>query len=286
MKIVTDSGTDSRCINTNNYEIHEVSLKVNIGEKVYLDGQGQDLDQFYQSMETSEILPKTSQPSAGEFADLYRKLSKEDKEILSIHISSGLSGTVNSAKAAVAMVPEANVTIVDTKTLSVGAGWQVIEAAKAAAAGWSKEQIVPYLKRIADATRTIYTLKELKYLINGGRISHMKGLIASILNIKPLIGVDNEKGNYTQLGQSRSFKLALQGLVNLVGKTISPSEKMVAQIVHADNTEGAESLKEQLDSVFKTVWYPISQLSLVLGAHTGSSLVGVCYAPAAVFEGL
>jgi DegV family protein with EDD domain len=286
MKIVTDSGTDSHCLNTNNFEIHEVSLKVSIGEKVYLDGQGQALDQFYQSMETSEVLPKTSQPAAGEFADLYRKLAKEDKDILSIHISSGLSGTVNSANAAAAMVPEANVTVVDTKTLSVGAGWQVIEAAKAVAAGWTKDQIVPYLKRIADATRTIYTLKELKYLINGGRISHMKGLLASILNIKPLIGVDNEKGNYTQLGQSRSFKLALHGLVNLVGKTISPSEKMVAQIVHADNAEGAESLKAQLDSVFKTVWYPVSQLSLVLGAHTGSSLVGVCYAPAAVFEGL
>jgi len=286
MKIVTDSGTDTRCLNTKKYEIHEVSLKVNIGEKTYLDGQGEDLDHFYQMMETSEILPKTSQPSAGEFADLYRKLAKEDKEILSIHISSGLSGTVNSATTAAAMVPEANVTVVDTKTLSVGAGWQVMEAAKAMAAGWTKDQIVPYLKRIADATRTIYTLKELKYLINGGRISHMKGLIASILNIKPLIGVDNVKGDYTQLSQSRSFKLALQGLVNLIGKTVSPEEKIIAQVVHAANREGAESLESQVSSRFRTIWYPACQLSLVLGAHTGSSLVGICYAPASVFENL
>jgi DegV family protein with EDD domain len=286
MKIVTDSGTDTRCLNTKKYEIHEVSLKVNIGEKTYLDGQGEDLDHFYQMMETSEILPKTSQPSAGEFADLYRKLAKEDKEILSIHISSGLSGTVNSATTAAAMVPEANVTVVDTKTLSVGAGWQVMEAAKAMAAGWTKDQIVPYLKRIADATRTIYTLKELKYLINGERISHMKGLIASILNIKPLIGVDNVKGNYTQLSQSRSFKLALQGLVNLIGKTVSPEEKIIAQVVHAANRESAESLESQVSSRFQAIWYPACQLSLVLGAHTGSSLVGICYAPASVFENL
>ena len=286
MKIVTDSGTDTRCLNTDNYEIHEVSLKVNIGDATYLDGQGTDLGLFYETMETSEVLPKTSQPSAGEFAELYRKLAKKDKDILSIHISSGLSGTVNSALAAAEMVPEANVTVVDTKTLSVGSGWQVMEAAKAITAGWTKEQIVPYLKRIADATRTIYTLKELKFLINGGRISHMKGLLASILNIKPLIGVDNVKGNYTQMGQSRSFKLALQGLVNLIGKTVSTDEKIVAQVVHADNFEGAELLRSQIESKFQAIWHPACQLSLVLGAHTGSSLVGICYAPASVFEGL
>jgi len=285
MKIVTDSGTDTRCMNFEGYEIHEVSLKVAIGEKTYLDGQGIDLNSFYTMMDSSEVLPKTSQPSAGEFAELYKKLAKEDKDILSIHISSGLSGTVNSAKAAAQMVPEADVTVFDTKTLSVGAGWQVMTAAKAAAAGWTKEQIVPLLRRIADSTRTIYTLKELKYLINGGRISHMKGLLASILNIKPLIGVDREKGNYTQMGQSRSFKSALEGLVNLIGKTIKPEEKIVAQVVHAANPESAEYLKTQVDAAFKTIWYPICQLSLVLGAHTGSSLVGICYAPAAVFEG-
>jgi DegV family protein with EDD domain len=286
MKIVTDSGTDSKCVNSEGYEIHEISLKVNLGEKTYMDGQGVELEGFYKKLDTSPVMPITSQPSAGELAALYRELAKEDKDILSIHISSGLSGTVNAARAAAEMVPEADVTVVDTKTLSVGSGWQVIAAAKAVAAGWTKEQILPYLQKMADATRTIYTLKDLKYLINGGRISHMKGLVASLLNIKPLIGVDNVKGNYTQLGQSRSFKLALQGLVNLVSKSISPNEKVVAQVIHAANPEAAQTLKEQVDTVIDAVWYPISQLSLVLGAHTGDSLVGICYAPAAVFEGL
>lgn len=286
MKIVTDSGTDSKCVNSEGYEIHEISLKVNLGEKTYLDGLGVELEGFYKTLDNSPVMPTTSQPSAGEFAELYRELAKEDKDILSIHISSGLSGTVNSARAAAEMVPEANITVVDTKTLSVGAGWQVIAAAKAAAAGWTKEQIVPYLKKMSDATRTIYTLKDLKYLINGGRISHMKGLVASLLNIKPLIGVDNVKGNYTQLGQSRSFKNAIQGLVNLISKSTSPNEKVVVQVIHAANPEAAESLKDQVDTIIDAVWYPISQLSLVLGAHTGDSLVGICYAPAAVFEGI
>lgn len=285
MKIVTDSGTDTGSLNTEGFEIHELPLKVTLGDETYLDGQGVNQDSFYAMLESGGALPKTSQPAVGEFVELYRKLAKEDKDILSIHISSGLSGTVNAAQAAAEMVPEANITIVDTKTLSVGSGWQVITAAKAVAAGWTKEQIIPRLKKIAESSRTIYTLNELKYLINGGRISHMKGLLASLLNIKPLIGVDNEKGNYVQMGQSRSFKSALQGLVNLIGKTIRPEEKMVAQIVHAANLEGAESLKTQVEEIFKPIWYPICQLSLVLGAHTGSSLVGIYFAPASVFEG-
>jgi len=284
MKIVTDSGTDSRLLNTEGFEIHELPLKVMIGEKTYLDGQGVDLKGFYAMMDQSEILPKTSQPAVGEFVDLYKKLAKEDNNILSIHISSGLSGTVNAAQTAAEMVPEANVTVVDTKTLSVGSGWQVITAAKAAAAGWTKEQILPVLQKIAEASQTMYTLQELKYLINGGRINHMKGLLASLLNIKPIIGVDKEKGDYVQLGQSRSFKAALHGLVDLIGKTIKPQEKIVAQIVHASNWESAESLKNQVDALFKPIWYPISELSLVLGAHTGSSLVGICFAPASAFE--
>jgi DegV family protein with EDD domain len=104
-------------------------------------------------------------------------------------MSSGLSGTFDSAQAGAALVPEADVTHVDTKTLSAAAGWQVEAAARAAKAGWSKNRILALVKGIGAASESLYTLKELKYLIHGGRISHMKGLIASLLNIKPLIGV-------------------------------------------------------------------------------------------------
>ena len=284
MKIVTDSGTDTSFFNTEGYEIHEVSLKVEIGDKTYLDGKGINKEEFYKMMDSSPVLPKTSQPAVGEFVELYENLAKEDKDILSIHISSGLSGTVNAAQTAAKMVPQANVTVWDTKTLSAGSAWQVMAAAKALAAGWTKDQIIPMLQKIAESSRTVYTLQELKYLINGGRISHMKGLLASLLNIKPLIGVDKEKGNYVQVGQSRSFKSALNGLVNIVKKTINPGEKVVAQIVQAANLEGAELLKKEMDDAFKPVWYPTGQLSLVLGAHTGSSLVGICFAPASAIE--
>ena len=207
MQIVTDSGTDVKLTKEQLAElkIHVVPLIVTIGGKSYREGVDIDPETFYPLLDSNEELPVTSQPAAGEFAELYRELAKTDPDIISIHISSGLSGTSNSALAAVEMVPEANITVVDTKTLSVPAGWQVEAAARAAKAGWSREKILDTIKNIGDATEVIYTLKELKYLIHGGRISHMKGLLASILNIKPMISVEKIKGTYAQYGQARSF---------------------------------------------------------------------------------
>jgi DegV family protein with EDD domain len=213
-------------------------------------------------------------------------MAKKDPDILSIHMSSGLSGTINSALAAVKMVPEANITVVDAKTLSAAAGWQVWAAWRGIKLGWTKEKILAKIKEIAAATSTFYTLNELKYLIHGGRISHMKGLIASVLNIKPLIGVDKELGTYTQEGQARSFKKAIDGLVKIIGKTVSPLEKIRVLVVHTGNLEGAQTLREKIDQAFDCDWLPTGQISIVLGAHTGPSMIGMGFAKASVFADL
>jgi DegV family protein with EDD domain len=231
-------------------------------------------------------LPSTSQPSAGSFAEIYRRLAAADPEILSIHMSSGLSGTVNSARAGATMVPEANVTVVDTKTLSAAAGWQVEAAARAGRAGWSKERIVALLERIARASDSLYTLQDLKYLIHGGRISHMKGLLASVLNVKPLIGVEKDKGTYVQLGQARAFRGAVKGLVDLISRRYAPGSTLRVQVLHAFNPDGAELLRELLSERFDCKCLPAGLISLVLGAHTGPSMVGVAYAAEATFAGV
>jgi len=286
MQIITDSATDTNLLQDSDIDIPIIPLKVNIGDAVYRDGVDITPDDFYKELEKSEQLPVTSQPSAGEFAEMYRKMAKKDPEILSIHMSSGLSGTINSALAAVKMVPEANITVVDTKTLSAAAGWQVWAAVKGLKLGWSKDKILKKMEEIAAATSSLYTLKELKYLIHGGRISHIKGILASVLNIKPLIGVHKTLGNYTQMGQARTFKKALDGLVKIIGDHIPVKDKMRVQVVHTGNPEGAQLLKEKVNNVFNCEWLPTGQISFVLGAHTGPSMVGVGFAKASVFEGL
>jgi len=285
MQILTDSGTDVYLSPQElaDLNIHIVPLTVTLDGKSYHEGVDIEPGEFYRLLEASDNLPVTSQPSAGEFAEVYRKLAATDPDILSIHMTSGLSGTFNSALAGAELVPEANVIHIDTKTLSAAAGWQVKAAARAVKAGWSMERTKALIQSISDASDSLYTLKELKYLIHGGRISHMKGLIASLLNIKPMIGVEKEGGTYVQQGQVRSFKGALKGLVDLMARQHAPGTALRVQVLYSYNPEGAAMLHEMIDQRFECTWLPMGPMSLVLGAHTGPSMVGVAYAPLAAF---
>jgi DegV family protein with EDD domain len=288
MQIVTDSGTDVWLTGQESAElgIHIVPLKVTLDGVTYREDVDIQPQEFYSLLEATDSLPITSQPSAGEFAETYRRLADSDPEILSIHVTSGLSGTYNAAVAGAKLVPEVRVTHVDTKTLSAAAGWQVVAAAKALKAGWLLEQVLDMIRRIGEASESMYTLKELKYLIHGGRISHMKGLIASVLNIKPLIGVEKVGGTYFQLGQARTFKRAVEGLVNIIADYHTPGSALRTQVLHSSNPEGAAMLRELVDQRFECTWLPMGPMSLVLGAHTGPSMVGIAFAPMEVFSGL
>lgn len=143
MQIVTDSGTDLGLTPAQAAElnVHIVPLVVTLEGKSYREGVDIKPEEFYPLLEKANSMPITSQPPAGEFADLYRRLAAKDPDILSIHMTSGLSGTYNSALAGAELVPEANVTHVDTKTLSAVAGWQVEAAARASKAGWALDKI-------------------------------------------------------------------------------------------------------------------------------------------------
>ena len=285
MQIVTDSGTDLGLPpeQVADLNIHIVPLIVTLDGKSYREGVDIQPEEFYRLLEATDSLPITSQPSAGDFSETYRRLAVTDPDILSIHMSSGLSGTYNSAQAGAKLVPEANITLVDTKTLSAAAGWQVEAAARALKAGWPIEQVLALMERIGAASESMYTLKELEYLIHGGRISHMKGLIASVLNLKPLIGVEKVNGTYVQLGQVRTFKGAVKRLVDLMARQHAPGSELRVQVLYSYNPEGAAMLREQIDQRFDCTWLPVGPMSLVLGAHTGPSMVGVAYASLAAF---
>lgn len=286
MQIVSDRGMDLSPEQLAGLEIHLVPLILTLDNKSYRSGVDIQPDEFYRLLAASESLPTTSQPSAGDLATLYRRLAARDPEILSIHISSGLSGTINAARAGAAQVPEANVTIIDTKTLSGAQGWQVEAAARAAQAGWAKDEIIALLDRVRAATDTIYTIQTLKYLIHGGRISHLKGLLGTLLGIKPLIGVEKERGTYVQCGQGRTLRQAIDKIAGHVKHQYAPGTPMRLQVLHGHNPEGAEMLREHLSKLYECTWLPVGPIAPVLGAHTGPGLVGLVYAPQAAFAGL
>ena len=285
MKIVTDSGSDLTKEQCQELGVTMLPLKVQLGERTYLSGVDLSAEEFYELLDTTGQMPLTSTPSVGEFVDAYTKLAESDREILSIHISSGLSGTSNAARVAAKQV-DADVTVVDTLTLSSGTGWQVEAAARAIKAGWGKEQILGLLKQIQAATNAYFTLPDLKYLIAGGRISHLKGLLASLLGIKPVIEVNQEDGKYYDISKKRSFLQAVQEIPELILKKHSEGTAFRSQIVTASNPAGGEMLREAVNKVFRCEWLPNCAIGPALGAHTGRGLVGLMHAPLAEYPQL
>ncbi len=286
MQIVTDTGMDMYLPPEYmpEIDIHIVRHTITLEGKTYHSGANIQPAELQHLLMTTNSFPITSQPSAGEFAALYKRLAHTDPDILSIHMSSGLSGTLNAAQAGAQMTPEANVTIIDTKTLCAVLGWQVAAAARALKAGWPRDKIIALIDRIGAASNSIYTLDDLKYLIHGGRISHMKGLVASLLKIRPLIGVEKANGTYEQLGVARTFDKALRGLVDIMSRQHARGAALRVQVLHALNPTAAEALHNLIEPLFNCTWLPVNSMSPALAAHTGPTMVGVAYAPLAVFD--
>jgi DegV family protein with EDD domain len=165
-------------------------------------------------------------------------------------------------------------------------GWQVEAAIRGVKAAWETEKILDLMKKVRETSEIIFTLPDLAYLIHGGRISHLKGLLASLLGIKPLIGVDKEDGKYYDRGKARTLKRAIQAIPNYIAEKFAPGIPMRAQIGHANNPDAAEQLREAMEKIFTCEWLPECSISPVLGAHTGRGLVGLVFAPLSEFPEL
>lgn len=286
MHIVTDQGSDFAAGQANGLGIQFAPMKLTLDGKTYSSGVDISAEQFYDLLEQTPGFPTTSQATTGDFVEIYRRLAETDPEILSIHISSGLSGTLASAQAAAEMVPEAKVTFWDSKALSCMESWQVEAAVRAIQAGWPLKRVLELLEQIRASIQGTFTLDTLKYLIHGGRISHIKGLLASLLNIKPVIGVEKEKGCYETRGQERTMGKALQALANSLLKYYPQGTDLRVQLLHGKNPEAVAILKENVGKLFNCYWEPTAVVGPILGAHTGKGLVGLCAAPMALFKEL
>ena len=284
MQILTDRGSDLADLQLEGLDITFAPMKLTLDGKTYSSGEDISAAEFYDLLSTTNSFPTTSQASVGDFVDILKRLARKDPDIFCLHISSGLSGTFSSAKTAVEMTPEARVTFWDTKTLSCPEAWQVEAAARALQAGWSMERVLNRLAEIRQACEGIYTLETLKYLIHGGRISHLKGLMASVLQIRPIIGVEKDSGKYYTLAQERTTKRALVKLVDVTTRFCPEGSAVRVQLLHGKNPDALEILREEVSKRFECYWTPTVSVAPILGAHTGASLVGLSIGPAHLFQ--
>jgi DegV family protein with EDD domain len=278
MKIVTDCAADLSAEELEQMGIVQAPLFINFPEGE-VDATQISADEFYNRLEAMRpAIPTTAQPSAGIFAELYRKIAQKDKDIFSIHISSGLSGTLNSAHDGGGQVaPEANVNYWDTLTLSGGERFQVMAAALAIKAGWAMNTIQDRLKKIRENTEVIYTLDTLEYLARGGRIGRVKALAGALLNLKPVIRVDSD-GKYSTVGNGRTLSKSMSMMVDSVREKYGTTPVWVT-ILHGRFAEKADLLAAEFKQKLNVAKLEEVRISPVLGVHTGPGIVGAGIVP-------
>jgi DegV family protein with EDD domain len=286
MKIVTDSAADMPADEIEAFGITQAPLYIGFPEG---EVASSDIapDAFYDRLEAmAPAIPTTSLPSGGEFAALYRDVAEVDRNILSIHVSSGLSGTINSARLGREEVGDAvQIALVDTMTLSGGQRYQVLAAAGAIRRDWSQPEILKRLDQIREQTETIFTLETLEYLARGGRIGRVAAIAGGILKLKPVIHVDHNDGKYSTAGRGRTIAQALDVDTNHLQRLYG-SMPVWATVLHGRLPDAAALLAERLEQSLAIQRKDVLRVSPVLGVHTGPGVVGVAVAPAALLEDL
>jgi len=285
MKIITDRAADLSAQDIQAHDITVAPLYIQFPDGE-IDSADITPDDFYDKLEAMfPDIPSTAQPSAGTFAELYRRIAATDPDIMAVHISSGLSGTGQSSVLGAGQVPEATVTHVDTLTLSGGERFQVLAAAMAAQAGWSKEKILERLDKIREATEVMYTLDTLTYLQRGGRIGRVQAIAGALFKIKPIIHVAAD-GKYSTLGRARTLQRARQAIVDALSEKYGHQTPLWVTILHGRFAEQAEKLTEAVQTTFNVARQEVMRISPVLGVHTGPGIVGVAVVPFALFDDL
>jgi DegV family protein with EDD domain len=270
IRIITDSNCDLPPDIVQEYGITVVPMYINIGSKSYLDGVEMSRQEFYEGLPHFEAHPMTSVPGPGAFVEIYERLAAEGAtEILAIHISSSLSAMVNSARLAAEEWDDLPVTVVDSGNLTLGTGLQVVAAAKAAAEGRSLSEILDLLEDLASRTFCYAALDTVEFLRRSGRLSRFQSSLASVLQIKPLLKMNNGE---VEMERVRTRQRALDRVIELVDE-LGALEDLA--LVHTHAPERAEALRHRAAALFTGHGAPLSaEVTPVIGAHIGPGAAG------------
>ncbi|MEN8614346.1 DegV family protein [Dehalogenimonas sp. THU2] len=272
VRIVTDSTSDLTPALAKEFGISVVPLTVSFGRESFLDRVDISTDEFYKRLATQDIFPTTTQPSPNAFLSVYKKLSRETSEILVIAISKKLSGTYDSALAAVQLLesPKCRVEVVNSETTAAALGLLAIWAAKQAATGLSLDELKKEVESRVPDTRPVMAFDTLKYLAKGGRIGRAQGLVGSLLSIKPVLTIRN--GEVAPLTRVRSMAGGIDVLYNFAADHKSIDEMAVE---HATTPDLADALVERLAALHPANKIYRTTVSPVLGAYMGPNVLSV-----------
>lgn len=255
------------------FDIHIVPLNVVFGEEAYKEELELPASDFYEMVRRLDKLPTTSQPPIGEFVETFERLSKEYDAVISIHLSSGISGTYQGAVTAGDMVDDIKVYPFDSEISCMIQGFYVLEAAKMAKQGKDPEEIISYLTEIREESDAYFMVDDLTNLQRGGRLNGAAALIGSLLQVKPILQFEDKV--IVPFEKIRTKKRAMKRIVELFDKAYQKGEPLQAAIIHANNEAEAIEWKKEMEQQYPNAEFVLSYFGAVIGTHLGEGAMGL-----------
>jgi DegV family protein with EDD domain len=278
IRIVTDSTCDLPVEWIAQHDIHVVPIHIQFGTETYRNGQTIDRPTFYRRVEQAGMLPKTSQPPPSDFVRMYQAIAGPTDEILSIHVTGKLSGTFNSAQlAAEALVDSIKVHVFDSWAGSGGLGFMCLDAARMAEAGKSSVEILKRLEFTRPQVNHLFTMANLKFAEMSGRVNKLQSVLASLLNVKPIVRA--EGGLMEVADQVRTRKRAIERVLSMARERVGEAKVNLA-VIHAQAPDEAAELLEQARQALKVGEAFVHDLALSLAVHFGPGTLAVVTYPA------
>lgn len=278
LHIVTDGAADMPGDWEEKYQLHTVPINIQFGEKTYLQFIDLDFESFYDKVEETKMVPKTSQPTPHQFAEFYKKIAKKGDTILSIHVTSKLSGTYESAViAAKELEGEFNIIPYDSAGGSMGIGFMCRIAREMDRVGKSVDEIIAYWDKVKDKVQIILTLDTLEYAKMSGRVGAMSAALASVLNVKPIALLKD--GVVEMVGKVRTRKAALKRIIEM-GKEAYGDQQIYLGVLHARDMEAGKRVMEDAKKAFNIKEAFLTDLSLSLATNFGPGTIGIVLYPA------
>lgn len=275
IRIITDNCCDLPQELLDQYNIAVVPLRVRFGDEE-IPPENFNNAMFYNRMKDSPQLPATSQPMPGDFLTEYNRAISAKQEVISLHLSSGISGTVQSANLGASMTDSGDIHVVDTLKASVGEGLMVLEAARMASRGEKTSVILERMEEMQRRLRCIFVVGNLEALVKGGRLSRGKALVAGALDIKPVLHMDAE-GKIVPFDKARGHKGARKKLLDLMEKLGTNLDGQTVGICHSSCPEDALYLKQAMQERFGVKEIIIGEIGPVIGSHVGPGTFSVFF---------
>ncbi len=279
LKIVTDSASDTPKWVIKEYGLHVIPTPVVIDEKDYFDGETILPEEFYNVLQSGKDI-KTYHINSQKFYDNFLPYAQNNDEVIYICFSTGIAGTFNAANIArtelLEEYPDFDLTIIDSKCASLGFGLPTYYALRMQHNGASKDNIIEAIRWHCDHMEQIFTVKTLDYLLKGGRLSKTSAIAGSLLDIKPIIQV-NDLGALESIEKVRGRYKSLKRLVKMVDERGKDLSSQVIGIVHGDDAETMEAVKEMLKNTYACNSFMENYVGCAIGAHTGPGIIGIIF---------